>query len=388
MYKNKKIAVIIAAAGIGSRMNTDVPKQYLNVDGKPMFLKTTEMFRENSDIDDIIVVTNSDYHKECETLLKASGINAAVVVGGKERQDSIYEGLKQLPEDTDYVLIHDAARPFVTQELIQETIASVIEKKAVVCAVPVKDTIRMKTEQEKSETMDRSLMYAVQTPQAFEKKLIVEAYEKAYRDRFYGTDDATLAERAGHTVHMIDGSYDNIKITTRGDLPVNQEMRIGTGFDVHAFETGRKLMLGGVEIPFEKGLSGHSDADVLIHAIMDALLGAAGCGDIGQHFPDNEQKYKGIASLVLLEKVAEIVASKGYEVGNIDAVVIAERPKIAPYRNEMIKMTANALGISEDKVNIKGTTTEKLGFTGREEGIAAQTVCTLVRQVIFPHLGT
>jgi len=383
MYNNKKMAVIIAAAGTGSRMNADLPKQYLKIGRKPMLIKTAGVFNENDYIDYIIVVTNSDYQKECQKLLQDNNINAAVVTGGEKRQDSVYEGLKKLPQDTDYVLIHDAARPFVTQKLIQETILAVKEKQAVVCAVPVKDTIRMKTGKEKSVTTDRNLMYAVQTPQAFEKELIIQAYEQAYKEGFYGTDDSALAERAGHTVHIIDGSYDNIKITTRGDMPVNREMRVGTGFDVHAFEPGRKLILGGVEIPFEKGLSGHSDADVLIHAIMDALLGASGCGDIGRHFPDSEPKYKGISSLVLLGKVAEIAASKGYEIGNIDATVIAEKPKLAPYVEEMIKATANALGISEDQVNIKATTTEKLGFTGRGEGIAAQAVCAL-RQAIFP----
>ena len=374
---NKKIAVIIAAAGTGSRMNADVPKQYLKIDGKPMLVKTAGAFSENDGVDQIVVVTNQEYHKECERLLLANNINATVVVGGEKRQDSVYEGLKKLPEDTDYVLIHDAARPFVTQELIQKTIEAVIEKQAVVCAVPVKDTIRMKTDEEKSVTTDRSLMFAVQTPQAFQKELIVEAYEQAFREGFYGTDDAVLAERSGHAVHIIDGSYDNIKITTRGDMPVNQETRVGTGFDVHAFCPGRKLILGGVEIPFDRGLAGHSDADVLIHAIMDALLGAAGCGDIGRHFPDSDEKYKGISSLLLLEEVAGILASKGYEVGNIDATIITEKPKVAPYVEEMIKKTASALGVSEDQLNIKGTTREKLGFTGREEGIAAQAACTI-----------
>jgi len=374
---NKKIAVIIAAAGTGSRMNADVPKQYLKIDGKPMLVKTAGAFSENDGVDQIVVVTNQEYHHECERLLLANNIKATVVAGGEKRQDSVYEGLKKLPEDTDYVLIHDAARPFVTQELIQKTIEAVIEKQAVVCAVPVKDTIRMKTDEEKSVTTDRSLMFAVQTPQAFQKELIVEAYEQAFREGFYGTDDAVLAERSGHAVHIIDGSYDNIKITTRGDMPVNQETRVGTGFDVHAFCPGRKLILGGVEIPFDRGLAGHSDADVLIHAIMDALLGAAGCGDIGRHFPDSDEKYKGISSLLLLEEVAGILASKGYEVGNIDATIITEKPKVAPYVEEMIKKTASALGVSEDQLNIKGTTREKLGFTGREEGIAAQAACTI-----------
>ena len=379
MYKNKKIAVIIAAAGIGSRMNTNIPKQYLEIDGKPMLLKTAFAFHQNKNIDYIIVVTNSEYRAECEKLLRDSSINAALVNGGKERQDSVYEGLKNLPEDTDYVLVHDAARPFVTQSLIEETVSAVIEKQAVVCAVPVKDTIRMKTGEESSVTTDRNLMYAVQTPQAFEKTLLMKAYEQAFAEVFYGTDDSVLVERAGHQVHIIDGAYDNIKITTKEDMPMNGETRIGTGFDVHAFSENRKLILGGVEIPFEKGLLGHSDADVLVHAIMDALLGACGGGDIGRHFPDNDEKYKGISSLLLLKEVRDIVSEKGYDVGNIDATIIAEKPKIAPYTGEMAEKIAEILEVEKDKINIKGTTTEKLGFIGRGEGVAVQSVCTIVR---------
>ena len=377
MYKNKKIAVIIAAAGIGSRMNASKPKQFLEIDGKPMLIKTARAFHENENIDYIIVVTNSEYHQECEKLLKQNGIDARLAIGGKERQDSVYEGIKKLPEDTDYVLVHDAARPFVSQTLINEVISVVLEKKAVVCAVPVKDTIRMKTSEGNSVTTDRDLMYSVQTPQVFEKALLIEAYEQAFSDGFYGTDDAVLVERTGHKVHITGGAYDNIKITTKEDLPMSKEVRVGTGFDVHAFSENRKLILGGVEISFEKGLLGHSDADVLTHAIMDALLGAIGAGDIGRHFPDSDDKYKGISSLLLLKEAYDIVKSKGYNIGNIDATVIAEKPKIAPYIDEMTEKIAQTLNLDKDKINIKGTTTEKLGFTGRGEGVAAQAICTI-----------
>jgi 2-C-methyl-D-erythritol 4-phosphate cytidylyltransferase/2-C-methyl-D-erythritol 2,4-cyclodiphosphate synthase len=207
--------------------------------------------------------------------------------------------------------------------------------------------------------------------------MIISAYAKAYREGFYGTDDASLVERAGEAIHIIDGLYENIKITTREDMPANIEMRVGTGFDAHALAAGRKLVLGGIEIPFDKGLLGHSDADVLIHAVIDALLGAAGCRDIGAHFPDSDEKTKNISSLLLLKEIAKVIKTKDYEIGNIDATVIAEKPKIAPYVEKMIKAMAEALDIPEDRINIKGTTTEKLGFPGREEGIAAQAVCTL-----------
>ena len=377
MYNNMKIAAIVVAGGSGSRMEGRLPKQYLPIGGKAMVVKTTEAFSRCGYVDSIIVVADAIYHAKCEELLRNSGIDAVLAVGGKERQDSVFEGLKTIPPDSDFVLIHDAARPFVSTQLIEGAIKSVVEKNAVVCAVPVKDTIRMMTGNKKSVTTDRLLMYAAQTPQAFEKNLIIEAYRKAFEEGFYGTDDASLAERAGYDVHIIPGSYENIKITTRGDMPAEREIRAGTGFDAHAFAEGRKLILGGVEIPFEKGLAGHSDADVLAHAAIDALLGACGCGDIGTHFPDSDSRYKNISSLLLLSEVAAIVHAKGFHIVNIDICVIAERPKIAPYRLEMAKAVANALCIAEDRVNVKGTTTEKLGFTGREEGIAAHAVCSI-----------
>ena len=378
MYKDKKIAAIIAAAGSGTRLGGNTPKQYLEIGGKAMIVKTAEIFYGNNYIDYIIVVADADNMQKCGKLLSDSGIRAILAAGGKERQDSVCRGLLALPPDADYVLIHDAARPFVTQKMIEETVFAVFEKKAVVCAVPVKETIRMSGGKEETVTLDRSKLYAVQTPQAFEKGLIIDAYDKAYKERFYATDDGAIAERAGYAVHIVSGAYDNIKITTKEDITTDREVRAGTGFDAHRFVAGRKLFLGGVEFPFEKGLLGHSDADVLLHAVMDALLGAAGLRDIGTLFPDSNELYKDVSSLFLLGEVAGRVREKGYEIKNIDAVVIAEKPKIAPYANEMAKAMAGALGISEDRINIKGTTTEKMGFTGREEGIAAQAVCILV----------
>jgi 2-C-methyl-D-erythritol 4-phosphate cytidylyltransferase/2-C-methyl-D-erythritol 2,4-cyclodiphosphate synthase len=381
MYKDKKIAAVIAAAGVGTRLGGSVPKQYLEIGGKAMVVKTAEIFLKNSYIDYIVVVADAENLEKCRILLTAGGIGAIVAAGGKTRQDSVYQGLLALPGDTDYVLIHDGARPFVSEKLINETIYAVLEKQAVVCAAPVNDTIRMRNSKEGSVTLDRSCLYAVQTPQAFEKELITDAYTKACEEGFYATDDAALAERAGYVVHIIDGSFENIKITTIGDIPVKREIRVGTGFDAHRFAAGRKLFLGGVYIPFEKGLLGHSDADVLLHAVMDALLGAAGLLDIGAHFPDNDEKYKDISSLILLGKIAGLLAENGYEIVNIDATVIAEKPKIAGFTGEMRKAVAGALGIAQDRINIKGTTTEKMGFTGREEGIAAQAVCSLAKLV-------
>lgn len=377
MYRDKKIAVIIAAAGAGTRINSETPKQFMKIGGKPMLAVTALAFSKCGLVDQIIVVTNPDRIEECGSILSSQGVPGIITAGGRERQDSVYEGLKTLPADIDYVMIHDAARPFVTQKLIEETICATVEKQAVVCATPVKETIRMRTGRERSVTVDRSLMHSVQTPQGFEKNLIINAYKQAYAEGFYGTDDASIAERAGHKVYIIEGSYENIKITTKEDMNNARENRTGIGFDVHAFSENRRLVLGGVEIPFDRGLSGHSDADVVVHAVIDALLGAAGCGDIGSLFPDSDDRYKDISSLLLLKEAAAIIKDKGFTTGNIDITVIAERPKIAPYAADMIKNIAETLGVGGDKINIKGTTTEGLGFTGREEGIAAQAVCIL-----------
>jgi 2-C-methyl-D-erythritol 4-phosphate cytidylyltransferase / 2-C-methyl-D-erythritol 2,4-cyclodiphosphate synthase len=388
MYKNKKIGLIIAAAGLGKRFGGNVPKLFCKTGNNLIIQATVEACAACGFFDFIYVVTHTDYVVECRNVLSPTVI---VVEGGKERQDSVAKGLSALMADhpeTDYILIHDGARPYVTSEIIQNTLEHTIKTGAAVAAVPVKDTIKILGE-DGIATPDRNLLYAAQTPQGFEAKLILKAYELADSQGFIGTDDAQLVERMGHRVALADGAYGNIKITTPEDLPNDlpsqtssdafMKCRVGTGFDVHALVEGRPLILGGVTIPFEKGLLGHSDADVLTHAIMDALLGAAGLGDIGKHFPDTDLAYKGISSMVLLKKVVALLYEKGLELANLDATIIAERPKMAPFHDEMIISLAKAIGCDVDIINLKATTTEKLGIPGREEGIAAEAICILTQ---------
>lgn len=414
MYNDKKTAVIIAAAGMGRRLGGPIPKQFMDIGGQPVIVKTLKVFEAMDEIDHIFIVTNEEYMEHCEKLTKEYGINklTAIIKGGAERQDSVYNALKAAAEigeacagcsdaaagsdscskSIDYVLIHDGARPFVTPEVVINVLAGVMQSGAAVACVPMKDSLRRlsagggdviggadrdASADKVSCAVDRSEYFAVQTPQGFETSALLHAYEKAYEEGYYGTDDASLAERAGMDVAIVDGDYANIKITTREDLPM--EYRVGTGFDVHKFEENRKLILGGVDIPYEKGLAGHSDADVLVHALMDALLGAAALGDIGRHFPDTDQQYKGISSLKLLEHVGTLLADEGYAIGNVDVTVIAQAPKIAPHIEAMRDNIAEILKLEKSRINIKGTTTEKLGFTGRKEGIAAEAVCALYR---------
>lgn len=378
MYKGRRIGAIIAAAGSGSRMGGDKPKQFLNVDGIPVIAKTYRAFANCDMIDVIYVVTGEDMMQQCKNhmvpyldtkqLKKFGGI----VSGGNERQDSVYNALIAVKEQggVDYVLIHDAARPFVTGKIIETTVKAAESRDAAIVCVRPKDTIRTV-----DETLDRRSLMIVQTPQGFRFDLLMNAYEKAYADGYYGTDDASLVERIGVHPALVEGSYANIKLTTREDLP--SVTRIGKGFDVHRLVEERKCIIGGVDIPNKKGLLGHSDADVLTHAIMDALLGAAALGDIGRIFPDSDEQFKDADSIKMLEQVGYMIMEKGYGISNIDATVICERPKISPYVEEMIENIAKALKIDIDRINIKGTTTEKLGFTGRKEGIAAEAVCIL-----------
>jgi len=382
MYKNKKTGLIIAAAGLGKRFGGNVPKLFLKSGNNLIIQTTVEACAACGFFDYIYVVTHPDYVVECRNVLPQ---DVKVLEGGKERQDSVAKGLSAMMADypeTDYVLIHDGARPYVTTRIIESTLEHTIRTGAAVAAVPVKDTIKLMGENGIS-TPDRRLMYAAQTPQGFETKLILKAYEVAASQEFTGTDDAQLVERLGCKVALAEGSYTNIKITTPEDLPIpisndsQMKCRAGTGFDVHTLVKGRPLILAGIAIPYEKGLLGHSDADVLTHAIMDALLGAAGLGDIGRHFPDTDLAYKGISSMVLLERVVALLEEKGLELANLDATIIAERPKMAPFHEAMIQNLAKVIGCDTNRINLKATTTEKLGIPGREEGIAAEAICIL-----------
>lgn len=381
MYNNKKAAVVIAAAGLGKRMGSGIPKQYLKIGGEPILLKAIRAFCRNEYIDYIFVVTNKDYIDQCMQMKEDYQLDKviSVVEGGRERQDSVYRALQEVNRrrpGVEYVLVHDGARPFVSQDTIDFVIQATAGVGAAIACVPVKNSIRQ-GEGTDSHNIERENLYSVQTPQGFKKSILMEAYEQAFSDGYYGTDDASLVERIGQPVELVAGQYDNIKITTKEDMPM--ESRVGTGFDVHQLTEGRKLILGGVEIPFEKGLLGHSDADVLIHALMDALLGAAALGDIGGHFPDSDPAYKDISSMKLLEEVKKCIDEEFYRISNVDITVMAQRPKLKSHIDDMRNNIAKVLEIDIGRVNIKGTTTEKLGFVGREEGIAAQAVCLLCR---------
>ncbi len=287
------------------------------------------------------------------------------------------------------ILIHDAARAEITEEIIGRNIAAMRENEATCTVVPMIDSLRM-TEKPASEffddlsshndyliinskSIDRDRVVAVQTPQCFKLSSLMAAYDKARCDGYVGTDDASIAEYFGLDIALVEGDYANTKITTGKDIPMG--IRVGTGYDVHRLAEGHRLILCGVPLPSDRGLVGHSDADVATHALMDALLGAACLGDIGKHFPDTDERYKGADSIALLREVKKKLGD--VRIGNVDITIIAERPKLAPYIDKMRENIAMALEMPIGAVNVKATTTEKLGFTGREEGIAAQAVCTI-----------
>lgn len=378
-----KACALIPAAGRGERFGRGTNKVFAEIGGKPVLAHTLSVFESCNAIGEIIVVTGKDDIEAVGKLVDRFAFKKVthIVVGGEHRQDSVRQGLEKVTGDI--VAIHDAARPMVTCDIIEQSIEEARRSGACVAAVPVVDTIKKAKGKTVSATIYRANLYSIQTPQTFKTDLIRKAYESAYSDGIYATDDAALVERMGEKVAIVDGSYDNIKITTPSDIELASmklgalEQRTGIGFDVHALVEGRKLILGGVELPFEKGLAGHSDADVLVHAIMDALLGAAALGDIGTHFPDSDPSYKGISSIRLLAHVGDLLTQNGWKIINLDAVVICERPKISGYVPVMIGNIAECLGVDPGRISVKGTTTEGLGYTGRGEGIACQAVAAI-----------
>ena len=385
--KKPTVAVIIAAAGNSTRMGAGVDKQFVCIGGKPVLWHALTAFAAVPEVKQILVTVSPQNHAQVDTLLKdtLTDIHCQTVLGGAERQQSVLHALRQVDPSIDIVLVHDGARPFVEQKVIEESIDAAVRYGAATVAVPAKDTVKVADAGEcVVQTLDRSALWQVQTPQAFRRDCLLRAHEQAEAAGKSVTDDAALIEWTGGVVKLVRGSYFNIKVTTPEDLILAEAVaakrsvgviqRVGIGYDVHRFIAGRRLMLGGVEVPHKKGLEGHSDADVLLHAIADALLGAAGLGDIGRHFPDTDLQYKGISSLILLGEVRNKLTDAGFTAYNIDAVVQAEVPKLAPFIARMNETIAETLGIETGKVNIKATTTEKLGFVGRSEGIAAEAV--------------
>jgi len=381
------VTVIIAAAGKSTRMGAGIDKQFVQIDGRPLLGHSIELFHSLPGLSQLIVTVSPFNEEPVATLLRevVPDVRWQVVAGGLERQHSVLNALRLVENDTDIVVVHDGARPFVDMDVIQQSIAAALEYGAAAVAVPVKDTI--KTADETAvvlNTLDRSRLWQIQTPQTFQREVLLCAHERAAAAGVLATDDAALVEWAGGCVKLVRGSYLNFKITTPEDLVLAEALvaggrrqrmqRVGIGYDVHRFVAGRQLMLGGVSVPHTLGLEGHSDADVLLHAISDALLGAAGMGDIGRHFPDSDPRYKGISSLLLLKEVKNKIEELGFFVHNVDAVIEAQEPKMAPYIGQMNVRIAETLGVPETQVNVKATTTETLGFVGRKEGIAAQAV--------------
>jgi len=375
-------AAIIVAAGRGTRAGGPVPKQYANLAGLTVLQRTLQPFEQHPAIGRIVVVIHPDDRPVAETA--ASGIEVSFVDGGETRQDSVYNGLKYLENiDPDIVLIHDAARPFVTLDILSGTIAAAEQQGGAVAGLPVADTLKQVGDAATIlDTVPRESMWRAQTPQTFRFSPLLAAHRAVQGEAL--TDDAAVAERAGMSVVMTRGSEDNFKITTPEDLEraerlamTRHDTLVGQGYDVHAFAPGDHVWLCGVRIAHDKALKGHSDADVALHALTDAVYGALGSGDIGQHFPDSDPQWRGAPSDRFLRHAMDMLTARGGRLINLDMTVICEQPKLAPHRDAMLGALAALTGLPKDRIGLKATTTEKLGFTGRGEGIAAQAIVSV-----------
>lgn len=377
---------ILLAGGSGSRMGAACNKVLLPLAGEAVILRSARAFAGH--VDGMVVVCRREDQPALEALfIPAQGLTPITYApGGDTRQASVWSGLCALPAEATHVLIHDGARCLVDDDTIRRAKASAETNGSGIAAIAAVDTIKQVNPSWQVEgTPDRSTLCAVQTPQAFPVDVIRAAHLQAQRDGYLGTDDASLLEHAGLPVQLTQGSRRNIKLTTPEDMimaeallndsPALPALRIGQGYDVHRLVADRALILCGVEIPHTLGLLGHSDADVALHALMDAMLGAMALGDIGRHFPDTDPRYKGISSMKLLEHVVSLLRENNARVTNADVTIVAQRPKLLPHIPQMRRNVAAALGLPIDRVNVKATTTERLAFEGREEGISAQAVC-------------
>jgi 2-C-methyl-D-erythritol 4-phosphate cytidylyltransferase/2-C-methyl-D-erythritol 2,4-cyclodiphosphate synthase len=397
-----KVAAIIPAAGSGTRMGLSSPKQFFELNGTPILIHTLQVFQLVDAIGLIVVVVPEESCSQVAELVHEYKLTRVfkVVAGGAHRQDSVLAGLEVLPREIEIVLVHDGVRPFVPASVIENCIYKAEEDGAAMVAIPVKDTLKAVSPDGIIDyTIDRTGVWQAQTPQAARVSLLKKAYvETAGDKRFVATDEAALLERINFPVKVVEGSEKNIKITRPEDLFIasailmeskgeknsligSSDYRIGYGYDAHCLVEERPLVLGGTTVTHGRGLMGHSDADVLTHALCDAMLGAVSLGDIGQHFPDTDNKYKNINSLNILKAVSGLVEEFGYILHNADITVVAEKPKLAPYLEVMIQNLADVIGTELDNINIKATTTEGMGFEGREEGISAYAVVLLKKQL-------
>lgn len=407
------VCALIAAAGSGRRMRMKGNKTHLLLRGKPILIHTLSAFQACQAVDDVILIVASDEIELTWGLIRAWGGFSKVrkvVSGGATRQESVLCGLGHIEPECEIVVIHDCARPLIRPSTIEMTIEAAREYGAAIVSVPMRDTIKVDQEGYVAETPERDLLRAARTPQAFQREIIEKAYISAAEEGFIATDDSMVVERLGVKVRLLDDELDNIKITYEEDLviadsylsrrsledergilkrhdPEPGKVRVGTGFDVHRLVEGRPLILGGVDIPFELGLEGHSDADVVLHAVSDAILGACALGDIGILFPPDDPSYEGISSDLILAKVKSLAESQGYTVENVDITVLAEKPRISRFAGDMRRNISRILGIGERDIGIKATTMEGLGFIGAGEGIACFASCSLVSRPLPYNVG-
>ena len=392
-------------------MHAGVPKQFLNVEGKPILLRTVEAISALEAVMQVVIALPPEHIPQAEEIFIRNPLRLPIecVAGGLNRQASVRNGCLRVRPDIDIIMVHDAVRPFCPGEVMKRVLAAAYEKGAAVPGLPTTETIqRVSHTGRVRKTPPREELYAIQTPQAFHAKLLVAALDRAEREGFIGTDESSVVRWAGHPVTVVAGAPENIKITRPLDMQLarlllkkcaphesnesdqeneaavensmDSDLRIGQGIDYHRLVEGRKLILGGVDIPFEKGLEGHSDADALLHAICDALLGAAALGDIGRHFPDTDPAYQGRNSLFFLSAVQMKIAAADWSVMNVDATLLLQKPRIAPYAEAMRRNIAQALNLDMQKVSVKATTTEGMNAEGCGEGVSVQAVVLLCRK--------
>ncbi|MAH89514.1 MAG: 2-C-methyl-D-erythritol 2,4-cyclodiphosphate synthase [Pelagibacterales bacterium] len=384
---NKSLAGIILASGDSKRMKSAIPKQYLSIDNKSLLEINIEKFLSLSFLSVLVVVVNknhTNYYNEIKNKYK----NIFFIQGGKSRQYSAYNALKFLQKlSIEYVMIHDSARPYVSEKLIVNLFKKIIKyKTAVVPVIKIRDSIKLCNKNIIIENINREKLYLSQTPQFFNYKLLFEIYLHNVKKLNIFTDDAQIFSRSNYNIYTIPGESENIKITTKKEWNKNKMLKnnfivkVGQGFDTHKLVRGKSITLFGIKIPHKYSLHGHSDADVGVHAIIDALLGSCSLGDIGKHFPNTEKKYKDINSLVMLNKTYEILKNYKSYISHIDCTLVGETPKISKYTDKMSLKIAKTLKLKKENVSIKATTTEGLGFTGRQEGISCYCVATIKQE--------
>ena len=380
------VTAIIAAGGRGARVGGDRPKQLLSLGNVSILQRTVSAFDRCRMVEEIVLVVPPALSGDVGLATTPCGTPVRVVAGGDRRQDSVANGFDAAAA-SDIIVVHDAARPFCSSALISRTIAAASRHGAAIAAVAVHDTLKQRSVgpgRFVGRTLARERVVQAQTPQAFRRNVLAEAIRLG-RQGVGATDESVLAERAGHKVAVVEGDQWNIKITTERDLIVARRIledtmptgRVGVGYDLHRLVEGRPLVLGGVVVPHDRGLTGHSDADAVCHAVMDAILGAAAAGDIGQHFPDSDPRWKGASSIGLLRSTVDLVRSRGFVVVNLDVVVVAEQPRIAPYVGRIRSAVASAVGVNPEVVSIKAKTNEGVDAIGRGEAIAVHAVAML-----------